>query len=222
VSLSPIADFTFLKDVYRQANGSTPPVTLAVRALIAFIALLSCVRGSGCDPLRSTAAIPTITTPHFTIYFLYQMKTPAHRLAVIAEDVANKVSAQLGRLNGRVHVILVNQHDSSNGWATPRPYNTIEISTAVPPGESTIGNADDWLRLVLSYDITAHRSSDKARMDRRARNVRLVTRHCFIRTCSCRSGRSRNRHLQREPSHLLTNPAGDFRLIVDRAAGAGR
>jgi hypothetical protein len=105
----------------------------------------------------------TIATPRFNIYFHQGEEAIARRLAAIAEDVAQKVAPQLGIPNGRVHVILVDQNDVSNGWATPVPNNTIEITAAAPPGESTIGNTDDWLRLVFSHEYTHIVHLDKAR-----------------------------------------------------------
>ena len=76
------------------------------------------------------------------------------RLAAIAEEVATRSSARSVRPAGRVHVILVNQSDQPNGWATPVPYNLIEITAAGPGGESLIGNTDDWLRLVFTHEYT--------------------------------------------------------------------
>ena len=53
-----------------------------------------------------------------------------------------------------MQVILVDQSDLSNGWATPLPFNTIEIAVASPAGSSLIGNTDDWLRLVFVHEYT--------------------------------------------------------------------
>ena len=200
-------------------------MTLAVRALIAFIALVVvCPAAAAATRYDPRLRFRTITTPHFTIYFHQDEDALAHRLAVIAEDVANKVSAQLGRPNGRVHVILVNQHDFSNGWATPVPYNTIEISAAVPPGESTIGNADDWLRLVLSHEYTHIVHLDKARgWIGGLRNVfghaPLLYPNLFLPLWQIEGIATYNESLLTGEGRI---PAGDFRLIVDRAAGAGR
>ena len=73
---------------------------------------------------------------------------------MIAERVAAELDTTLGRPSGRVQVILVDQSDLSNGWATPLPYNTIEIAAAAPGGASSIGNTDDWLRLVFAHEYT--------------------------------------------------------------------
>jgi dipeptidyl aminopeptidase/acylaminoacyl peptidase len=96
----------------------------------------------------------TITTPRFDIHFHQGEEADARRLARIAEEVATTLDRTLGPASGRVHVVLVNQSDLSNGWATPVPYNLIEISAAGPGGESLIGNVDDWVRLVFTHEYT--------------------------------------------------------------------
>lgn len=96
-----------------------------------------------------------LRTAHFTIYFHQGEEALAQRLAVIAENVCDDVAARLGLdVPPRTHVVLVDQTDVSNGWSTPLPYDTIEI-TAVPPAPSSLlGNADDWLRIVFAHEYT--------------------------------------------------------------------
>lgn len=94
----------------------------------------------------------TITTPRFDIHFHQGEEALALRLARIAEEAAAALDRTLGPPSGRVQVILVDQNDLPNGWATPVPYNTIEISAAAPAAESIIGNVDDWMRLVFTHE----------------------------------------------------------------------
>lgn len=96
----------------------------------------------------------TISTPRFDIHFHQGEEAQARRLARIVEEVADDVDRTLGAASGRVQVILVNQTDLPNGWATALPYNMIEITAAGPGGESLIGNTDDWLRLVFTHEYT--------------------------------------------------------------------
>src|SRR4029453_1754063 len=106
-------------------------------------------------PILATAAtrydprlrFRTISTPRFDIHFHQGEEALARRLAGFVEEAASAVDAAVGAAVGRVQIVLVSQHDLANGWATPVPYNTIEISAAAPPVESIIGNAPDWLRL---------------------------------------------------------------------------
>src|SRR5574339_453708 len=67
----------------------------------------------------------TISTARFDIHFHQGEEVLARYLEAIVEREAASVDAAVGAAMGRVQIILVNQHDVSNGWATPVPYNTI-------------------------------------------------------------------------------------------------
>lgn len=96
----------------------------------------------------------TISTARFDIHYHQGEEALAQRLARLAEEVATTLNQTLGPATGRVQVILVDQNDLPNGWATPVPYNTIEITVATPAADSIIGNVDDWLRLVFTHEYT--------------------------------------------------------------------
>lgn len=96
----------------------------------------------------------TISTARFDVHYHQGEEALAQRLARIAEEVATTLDRTLGQAHGRVQVILVDQNDQPNGWATPVPYNTIEITAAAPTAESSIGNTDDWLRMVFVHEYT--------------------------------------------------------------------
>ncbi len=166
----------------------------------------------------------TIVTARFDIHFHQGMEEAARRLARLSEEVAASLDATLGRPAARVQVVLVNQDDLPNGWATPLPYNLIEIGAAGPRGESAIGNSDDWLRLVFTHEyahiVHLERSGGWIGGLRRAlgRNPVLFPNLTLplwsiegIATFeeSAETGRGRV-------------PAGDFRQIVSRAAAAGQ
>lgn len=166
----------------------------------------------------------TISTPHFNIYFHQDEQTLARRLAAIAEDVFVRVSAQFGTPSGRVHVILIDQHDLSNGWASPVPFNTIEITAAAPSGENMIGNTDDWLRLVLSHEYTHIVHLDKARgWIGGLRNVfgraPVLYPNLFLPLWQIEGLATYNESVLTGEGRV---PAGDFRMIIDRAAATRR
>ncbi len=126
------------------------------RALV-LIVLLGCL-----TPIPAAASgrydprlrFRTISTPRFDIHFHQGEEAQARRLAALAESVAAELDKTLGPASGRVQVILVDQSDLSNGWATPLPYNTIEIAAAAPSPGSLIGNTDDWLQMVFAHEYT--------------------------------------------------------------------
>lgn len=106
----------------------------------------------------------TLRTPHFTIHFHQGEDHLAQRLAQIAEEVHDRLSRELQVSPERhTHVILVDQTDLANGWATPVPYNLIEITAAAPPPSSDLGFTDDWLRLVFTHEYTHVLHLDRSR-----------------------------------------------------------
>ena len=105
----------------------------------------------------------TIRTPHFDIHAHQGEEAMARRLAAIAERVRVKFQPDLGVPRGRVQIILVDQTDVSNGWATPLPYDTIEITAVPPASESLIGNTTDWLELVFTHEYTHILHLDRSR-----------------------------------------------------------
>src|SRR5262245_2793 len=125
----------------------------AVAALTLLIALLP-VLAVGATRYDPRLRFQTIHTARFDIHFHQGEESLARRLAAFVEEAATEVDAAVGAAMGRVHIILVNQDDVANGWATPVPYNTIEISVAAPTVESVIGNSPDWLRIVFVHEYT--------------------------------------------------------------------
>ncbi len=132
-------------------RGSARALRVALLGIFAVLApLLSSASGRYDPRLR----FQTIVTARFDIHFHQGEEAQARRLAMLAETIAADLDRTLGPPSGRVQVILVNQSDISNGWATPMPFNTIEISAAAPGGASLLGNTDDWLRLVFAHEYT--------------------------------------------------------------------
>ena len=122
--------------------------------LIVIVSLLLPIAAAASGRYDPRLSFRTISTPRFDIHFHQGEEAQARRLAALAETVAADLDKTLGPASGRVQVVLVDQSDLSNGWATPLPYNTIEISAAAPSPGSLIGNTDDWLRLVFAHEYT--------------------------------------------------------------------
>ncbi len=123
-------------------------------ALVGIVAVWSRSSPSASGRYDPRLRFQTIATPRFDIHFHQGEEAQARRLAMLAETIAADLDRTLGPPSGRVQVVLVNQSDISNGWATPLPFNTIEISAAAPGGASLIGNTDDWLRMVFAHEYT--------------------------------------------------------------------
>src|SRR5258705_8998140 len=105
----------------------------------------------------------TIRTAHFDIHAPQGEEAMARRLAGIVERVRATFQPIFGVPRGRVQVILVDQTDLSNGWATPLPFDTIEITAVPPSAETLIGNTTDWLELVFTHEYTHILHLDRTR-----------------------------------------------------------
>ena len=116
--------------------------------------LFACAADAAAQRYDPRLRFRTISTPRFDIHYHQGEEPLARRVAQLAETIAADLEPRIGRPRARVHVVLVDQTDASNGWATPLPYNLIEIAAASPRHDSTIGNTSDWLRTVLTHEYT--------------------------------------------------------------------
>ncbi len=192
---------------------------------IAFLLCLCTAQAvSAADRYDPRLRFRTLNTPRFSIHFHQGEEPLARRLAGIAEEVANQVARGIGRANGRVHVILVDQNDLSNGWANPIPYNVIEITVAAPPGSSAIGNTDDWLRLVFSHEYTHIVHLDKARgwiggLRYVFGRAPLLYPNAFLPLWQIEGLATYNESVLTGEGRV---PSGDFRFMLERAAASRR
>jgi WD40-like Beta Propeller Repeat len=144
------------------------PATLAAFACCASVVAPLLLLGAGSlhaatryDP---ALRFQSIRTEHFVIHYHHGEEAGALRLARLAEEVHDELAARYRHSpRGRTHVVLVNQSDAPNGWATPLPYNLMEITAAPPTGASFIGNTDDWLRLVFTHEYVHVLHLDQSR-----------------------------------------------------------
>lgn len=166
----------------------------------------------------------TISTARFDIHFHQGEEAAAKRLAGLAEQVAVELEPKLGRPRRRVNVILVDQTDLPNGWATPVPYNLIEIVAAAPRAESILGNTNDWLKLVFTHEYThvLHLERSRGWLSAIGRPFgRLPLFHPNL-TLPPVLIEGLATYSESTSTHEGRVPAGDFRMLMDGAAVTGR
>ncbi|MEO8480661.1 MAG: BamA/TamA family outer membrane protein [Acidobacteriota bacterium] len=97
----------------------------------------------------------TINTTHFAIHFHESERSDAEYLKEVAEHVWQTLNDTL-RLRPPLHtdVILVDQTEDANGWATPTPRPTVMVTAAWPSGVEFIGSTNDWISLVFTHEFT--------------------------------------------------------------------
>ncbi len=98
-----------------------------------------------------------ISDSHFVVVFpkgydeeaYYTIQT-AHELFHRLEKLWNDST----KIHGKIRILLNDSADYSNGIATFYPYNQIEIFLFTPPPDSQIGSGKDWIRMVLSHELS--------------------------------------------------------------------
>ncbi|MDD2899622.1 MAG: peptidase S9, partial [Desulfuromonadaceae bacterium] len=106
----------------------------------------------------------TIETQHFSIHFHQGLEAVARKAAGIAENVHGSISTEFSwQPSGKTELVLIDNSDFANGYASVLPYNTIYVQT-VPPGiMSTLGEYDDWLKIVIAHEYAHIVTSDPSR-----------------------------------------------------------
>jgi Tol biopolymer transport system component len=119
------------------------------------LVLALCAAPAGAASLFDPALrFRTLTTEHFTIYFHQGEDVLAAHLAELAETVWARLATALHvAAPRRTHVVLADQSELANGWATPLPRNTIFVTAAAPSGSEYIARTDDWLRFVFTHEL---------------------------------------------------------------------
>jgi len=105
----------------------------------------------------------TIETPHFRIHFSPALEQMARRTAPNAERAFALLSRELVAPKGKVDLVLADNVDYTNGYATPFPSNRIVIYAHPPSDDEALRNYADWSQLVVSHELTHIFHLDRAR-----------------------------------------------------------
>lgn len=106
----------------------------------------------------------TLETDHFAVHFLSQHQPQAQRAATIAETQWPLLTQRLGWTpQDKIQMVLTDDFDASNGWATPDPFNQIRGFLSPPDGGTTLEAYDDWLNLLITHELTHIIHLDMAR-----------------------------------------------------------
>lgn len=119
----------------------------AMALVAATVAGLSAARAGDPDQVWKT-----IESEHFVIHYHEPLGPVARRLASLAERAHRTLtSAMRSRPTERTHVILRDDTDSPNGFASVVPRNEITLFVTAPSGFNQLMDHDDWL-----YGLFAH------------------------------------------------------------------
>ncbi|HUQ19186.1 MAG TPA: hypothetical protein VM099_06200 [Gemmatimonadaceae bacterium] len=96
----------------------------------------------------------TIETKHFRIHFAPPLEEMARRTAPHAERAFELLSRELVAPHGKVDLVIADNVDYTNGYATPFPSNRIVIFAHPPVDEVALRNYADWSELVVTHELT--------------------------------------------------------------------
>ena len=106
----------------------------------------------------------TIETEHFSIHFHQGLDDLAQKSALIAEGIHGPLTRQFNwEPREKTQMVLIDDTDFTNGFATALPYNTIYIQTVPPSIDMTIGEYEDWLRMLIIHEYSHILTMDTAR-----------------------------------------------------------
>lgn len=125
----------------------------SILALIAAAAgALACVPAAA--QLAPDARWHTFDTPHFQVHYQEGLEAAARTAAAHAENAREdlaEVFVQPPR--GRVHLVVADNLDYSNGLASIFPRNRIVIYAHAPADEPSLAYTHEWLELVVTHEL---------------------------------------------------------------------
>lgn len=122
-----------------------------------------------CAARAATAQLPpnenwhTLETRHFRIHFTPALEQEARRAAVNAERAYAALSTELVPPRGTIDLVVSDNVDYVNGYATPFPSNRIVLYAHPPADASGLRSYYDWNALVVTHELTHIFHLDRSR-----------------------------------------------------------
>jgi len=96
-----------------------------------------------------------IETEHFEIAYPENQEELANLVAMRAEEAYTLVTMTLHWTpKGKTRILILDDRDEANGFASPFPYNQITVLPYLPRELSSLDCYDDWLRMLLVHEYT--------------------------------------------------------------------
>jgi hypothetical protein len=134
-----------------------------VRSLALAAALFLCAARAADGQLPPNEDWRTLRTRHFRVHFTPAVEEEARRAAVNAERAYAELSTELVPPRGTIDLVVSDNVDFVNGYATPFPSNRIVVYAHPPTDASGLRNYDDWNALVVTHELTHIFHLDRSR-----------------------------------------------------------
>lgn len=107
---------------------------------------------------------------NFEIFYQPKLATMAQRSLLLAEDVHNELVPFFTSPAGKVtlpseptRMVLVDEFDLSNGWATPIPFAQMRLYSSPPQDVNSLESSDDWLHGLIRHEYVHVLHTEMAR-----------------------------------------------------------
>ena len=95
----------------------------------------------------------TIRTERFSVHYTPDLEDVARRAAVQAESAYVELSRFMRPPRGRIDIVISDDFDIANGYATPYPTNRIGVYANPPIFDHALRFTDDFLDLVVTHEL---------------------------------------------------------------------
>ena len=133
-------------------------------AFALLIALCFCSSGQAREHFDAFENWHTIKSEYASVTYPEGYESLAQRALEITDGVLPQLSQFFNWTpESPVQIVLSNQTDQANGYATPFPYNRSVIYAALPSGVNELQDYGDWFDLLILHELTHIVHLDKAR-----------------------------------------------------------
>ena len=105
----------------------------------------------------------TLATPHFRVHVAAGLEREGRVAAAAAEHAYAQLARVLHEPRGPIDIVVSDDADYSNGFATPFPTNRIVVFATPPVENRALRLNPDWLAIVLTHELTHIFQLDRTR-----------------------------------------------------------
>ena len=144
----------------------------ALRDIIALLLVLCLTFTAGAQP-APYHRYRTLDTPHFHVHVPEGLEREGRVAGAAAEHAYALLAKELAEPRGPIDLVVTDDADYSNGYATTVPTNRIVVFATPPVDASSLRLNEDWLGIVITHELTHIFHLD------RARGIWSVAQHVF-------------------------------------------
>jgi hypothetical protein len=95
----------------------------------------------------------TLRAARVSVHYQVGLEALAREAVGLSEEILGRYLERYPTPLPHVHVVLADNVDDPNGFATPLPYPLVHLRAVAPDGTDELGNHEGWLRLLLSHEL---------------------------------------------------------------------